>query len=512
MYAQISPGDLSKYHSKFEGMSNCTECHDLGKDVSNQKCIECHTEIKSLIENNRGYHSSEEVKKENCYKCHSEHFGREFQIIRFDKDAFDHNLTGYKLTGKHADTDCANCHKADFILDDELKKDNDTFLGLEQDCKSCHDDFHRNSLGENCADCHGTESFRPAPLFDHSKSQFKLTGAHQKVDCEKCHPFENPEEKDFQKFKGIAFSSCISCHEDYHKGKLGTNCESCHNTASFRESTNLSTFDHNLTGFPLLGKHIDVNCANCHKTNLSSRPKHDLCFDCHEDYHKGQLTKNGRIQDCEKCHTVEGFSPSNYSIEQHNEGLFPLLESHLAVPCSDCHRKNEDWVFVFESSQCKTCHENVHGNSISFKFFGNSECKKCHTTESWSTIDFNHSLTSFDLIGKHKTTSCRDCHYVTDDFGIETHQFEGLNTECATCHEDIHQGQFTAESFVNCSECHTPNNWEPSKFNHDNTSFKLDGKHQNLECEACHKPITKKGVTFIQFKFESFKCADCHTS
>ena len=27
-YAQLSPGDLSKSHSEFEGLSNCTLCHD----------------------------------------------------------------------------------------------------------------------------------------------------------------------------------------------------------------------------------------------------------------------------------------------------------------------------------------------------------------------------------------------------------------------------------------------------------------------------------------------------
>ena len=35
VYGQISPGELAKVHLQLEGMSNCTQCHILGKKVSN---------------------------------------------------------------------------------------------------------------------------------------------------------------------------------------------------------------------------------------------------------------------------------------------------------------------------------------------------------------------------------------------------------------------------------------------------------------------------------------------
>ncbi len=43
--AQISPGALSSPHSHLEGISNCTQCHELGNKVSDNKCLACHTEI-----------------------------------------------------------------------------------------------------------------------------------------------------------------------------------------------------------------------------------------------------------------------------------------------------------------------------------------------------------------------------------------------------------------------------------------------------------------------------------
>src|SRR5512139_2822916 len=90
LFAQISPGDLAQPHSALEGMSNCTQCHTLGAKVSNEKCLTCHTEIKERVDANKGYHSSSEVKAKSCVACHNDHHGRTFEIIRFDKQNFDH--------------------------------------------------------------------------------------------------------------------------------------------------------------------------------------------------------------------------------------------------------------------------------------------------------------------------------------------------------------------------------------------------------------------------------------
>jgi uncharacterized paraquat-inducible protein A len=48
-HAQISPGDLSGPHAELEGMMHCTECHVLGGKVSNEKCLDCHKELKDRI-------------------------------------------------------------------------------------------------------------------------------------------------------------------------------------------------------------------------------------------------------------------------------------------------------------------------------------------------------------------------------------------------------------------------------------------------------------------------------
>ena len=175
-FPQISPGDLTKAHADLEGISNCTKCHEIGEKVLSSKCLDCHTEIKSLINANRGYHSYSEVKKRECASCHNEHHGRNFRIVNFNEDSFDHNKAGFKLTGAHSKKDCKDCHQSKFISDGNLKKKSKTYLGLNQKCASCHEDFHQGSLGTECSTCHSTEKFKPAANFDHNKTAFKLTG------------------------------------------------------------------------------------------------------------------------------------------------------------------------------------------------------------------------------------------------------------------------------------------------------------------------------------------------
>ena len=174
IYSQISPGDLTTAHADLEGISHCTNCHELGEKVYNKNCLNCHKEIKTLIDSNRGYHASGEVKNKNCYACHSEHHGRKFRIINFDSKNFKHSKAGYNLEGAHAKAECNDCHTPMYIADRELQKRAGTFLGLNSNCQTCHEDYHQKTLNSDCESCHNMEKFRPATKFDHNKTKYKL--------------------------------------------------------------------------------------------------------------------------------------------------------------------------------------------------------------------------------------------------------------------------------------------------------------------------------------------------
>ena len=106
-------------------------------------------------------------------------------------------------------------------------------------------------------------------------------------------------------------------------------------------------------------------------------------------------------------------------------------------------------------------------------------------------------------IRSYYEVTCRDCHFKEAD-GVVTQQFANLTSSCENCHEDIHFKQFEVLGKNDCGRCHTFNNWSPDKFNHDNARFKLDGKHQGLQCIACHKTTDNLIRNYVVYKFESY--------
>jgi len=342
--AQLSPGELIQSHADLEGMFNCTQCHDLGNKVSNTKCLDCHKEIKTRVDKGQGFHASSEVKGKDCATCHSDHHGREFDAMRFDEDNFDHDLTGYELQGAHGRIDCRECHKADFVDDPELKKRERTFLGLDQDCISCHEDMHQNTLSTNdCAMCHSHEEFAPATYFDHDDTEYPLEGAHANVDCIECHQKETRNGKDFQVFTGVKFDNCIDCHDDVHEGNLGNNCKQCHSVESFTSLRRIRRFNHDRTNFPLKGKHKEVKCADCHNLNatLDQIFQDQMgiaindCIQCHEDVHDNRFGSN-----CAECHNEKSFFDIPEDRFDHNLTDFPLVGKHRQVECKECHTES----------------------------------------------------------------------------------------------------------------------------------------------------------------------------
>jgi len=526
-WAQLSPGELSTPHASLEGLSNCTKCHTLGSKISNEKCLDCHTEIKVRVNQRKGYHSSAKVYKKSCILCHSEHHGRQYQIIHFDTKTFDHNTTGYTLEGKHASKQCRVCHTPANIVDQQLKKKKSTYLGLGRECISCHEDYHQKTLNEKCSDCHTYEGFKPASRFNHSKARFTLRGRHSEVECIKCHEISSLNGKSFQKFKGVKFSSCANCHKDVHNNQFGQKCSDCHVEESFKKVKNSGSFDHNLTNFKLEGRHTGVSCQSCHKGSLTAPVKHARCADCHQDFHEGDFVNKNASYDCDDCHDVNGFKQTSFTTERHNEGNFKLVGAHLKTECSACHYKSLKWRFSKIGRACNDCHEDIHKSYLDSKYYPEANCLNCHSPENWQDINFDHSTTKFLLQGKHKEKSCRSCHQTRATSASEIRiiettkssdnaisgdliRFTGLPSQCMQCHEDNHEGQFTNENITNCSSCHVPEGWLVSTFNHDNAKFKLDGKHKDIECMKCH-PLVKGDVKpYILYKTGKTRCADCH--
>lgn len=511
--AQISPGDLCKAHAHLEGASNCTQCHEVGNKVTREKCLACHKEIKANIDAGKGYHASDEVKGKNCAACHNDHHGRNFEIIKINKKLFNHDKTGFSLKGVHAKQECNACHNPQRIKNPELKKRSGTYLGLTQNCLSCHDDFHQSKLSNNCTECHNFNSWKGAKRFDHSKTKFPLLGKHATVGCIECHKTEMVNGKKAQRFKGLVFNNCTGCHEDVHKGKFGQDCKECHTEESFHFSKKMTAFNHDKTNFKLLGKHKQVDCKQCHKTASMTDPvKHSRCSDCHTDYHKGEFNSKNGSPDCNECHTNDGFTPSTFTIEKHNKGPFKLEGAHLATSCNACHKKEDkNWHFRNIGKRCIDCHKNEHEGYIDEKFMPDNNCEVCHTVDSWKVKNFDHDKTGYKLEGTHATTECGLCHYAKNENGVPTQKFKGLSKECSACHKDNHVQQFAVNGKTDCTRCHGFDRWENSKFDHNTSRFKIDGQHIGVKCNECHKSITNEKGTYIEYKFDNIECSKCHS-
>ena len=587
---QISPGDLSTAHAHLEGISNCTQCHDLGNKVPDQKCLDCHKEIDNLIQMNRGFHVSSEVTSKNCIECHNDHHGLKFNMIRFDEDSFDHNLTGYPLEGNHAVIDCKKCHQPDNMSNTDLKKREDTFLGLNRNCLDCHADYHQETLGNDCVQCHNFDSFNPANKFDHNEAEFILKGAHELVDCLACHPVATKNGNDFQQFTDLPFNNCadchndpheghlngactqchtessfttfvgnkfnhnetkfelkgshktvncfechtqtynaktvfqdnlnipendcIECHDDVHDGKFGSECIKCHTEESFYNLKEMDFFDHSITDFPLQGQHVGVDCKSCHTERLTEAINFSECKNCHQDFHNGEFTKNNISPDCSDCHILdEKFTYTTYGFEEHNTSLFPLEGAHMATPCFACHVDEDHWSFKNIGQSCVDCHDDIHKENIDPTFYPNQDCTICHIVEQWKDVAFNHELTEWPLTGRHTKVDCRSCHFANqENRDTFTQRFTDLSSECIQCHNNIHGDQFKVDNVTDCIRCHDTERWLPNNFNHNTTSFPLDGKHIEVDCKECHKTtIEAEGVPVVIYKIEKHECVDCHS-
>ncbi len=479
-----------------------------------------------------GLHGKQNYRE--CRDCHVEHQGVDVELVYW-KDGmhnFDHNLTGYTLEGKHATLKCRDCHVAKNIADKtalaEAEKDlTRTFLGLDPRCLTCHADEHHGQLAATCANCHNYSAWKPAPTFDHAKAKYVLTGKHLQVKCDKCHlPIPDStqvNQKNYAHYTGLKFQKCIDCHKDAHDGRLGTDCEKCHNPDGWGV-TQLAKFDHSKTRYPLLGLHGQLTCDKCHKRGEPVKGLHyQKCLDCHTDIHLGEFADRPQKGACEECHSVKGFKFTSFTLEMHQQTKYKLQGSHQAVSCDLCHSKTTPVAkatgkrFTFNSTRCSVCHSDVHKNALD-KFVSVDGCELCHDVAGWRTVKFDHSRTKFALEGKHIGIVCRDCHNGKDKkVPVEQLKWAGVSRKCEDCHKDNHHDQFSqvakmADSTSSyCERCHTVKAWTGEKFNHNRDSqFKLEGAHQKVACAGCHKKVQEGEVTFVRYKPLSSACKSCH--
>jgi len=316
-----------KKFQAFKGIAfeACTSCHqDVHKNKFGPTCTKCHTEQSfNIIKSNSGFNHDrtnfkllgkhrtvsckkchktnllDPIKHNQCIDCHADFHKGQFKKQGLTQDCADchdtkgftqssftierHDKTDFPLTSAHLATPCFVCHK---------KTGKWQFSNLGIKCIDCHDNIHKSYLDKkyypesNCKNCHTSTRWVDIN-FDHAKTGFDLLGKHKEQSCRTCHFKKLADGKQQQQFKNLT-SSCNECHVDKHFKQFDidgkTDCLSCHNFNNWKAEK----FDHNKTGFKLVGKHKDVACAKCHKhkqigenTFVQYKLNEFRCENCH---------------------------------------------------------------------------------------------------------------------------------------------------------------------------------------------------------------------------------------
>jgi hypothetical protein len=201
---------------------------------------------------------------------------------------------------------------------------------------------------------------------------------------------------------------------------------------------------------------------------------------------------------CENCHTSLSWKPIRSIPEfNHDKTNYPLRGMHEKVQCTQCHVK---LVFANVGQKCSDCHADIHRGQ-----FG-ANCESCHTVKGWkvSITAIRDHQNRFPLIGAHAAVDCESCHK-----GAATGQFQGLSTQCYSCHATEYKGtvnpnHVTTGFPTRCEQCHSTNNWLNAKFDHSSTGFPLTNAHADPPrvCQDCH--INNN------YNLTTMACVSCH--
>lgn len=559
---RTSPGDLHPSHagvSQLKGGSGCVECHAPGAPSLSGACLACHDVIDRQLAGAAGLHGRLDPAVANaCERCHREHLGDSMALVSSaafadagiaDEKSYKHSdIANFALTGVHGELSCEKCHRsADVAL---LRRGERRFLGLSQDCSTCHNDVHKGDLGPDCARCHGQlRPFPEAPEFKHPDA-FPLTLGHSKLECRTCHTTPND-------FTGLK-NDCAACHTDTYERTtkpahastgLSTKCAECHKTEAWTKDV---SFTHPAT-FELKGGHEKVACAQCHApgafdAKLASFKSTGSCAACHASPHSTQLEANvlamfPRGKDsCAACHSAAdalfGEATPRVTLDVHAATGFPLTKPHAISECAKCHATSayapaatpDERRVAYAAAYpgrtpdaCEACHADPHAG----QFTGGvslGKCASCHERTHFDPSAFDltrHQNTAFPLDGAHRAVACASCHKMEDGptnaKGEHVRRFAGTPAQCASCHDDVHKGKFDAaaapkvvDGKQGCVRCHSTGSFADVAWSADEhkrwSGYELAGAHARAACAQCHRPA---GATDA-FRSAPTQCAACH--
>ncbi len=221
--ALTSPGALSRGHQSLA----CNDCHAPVSGPHREKCVVCHANNRDLLTRQP---TSFHAHIASCKECHTEHRGEDQAPTQMDH-ALLARLARRSLEATEASDEAQAVARSMAML---LSHGTSPHAEIDPesallDCGSCHsnEDVHLGLFGEECQQCHGTDSWA-LPRFHHPSPRSK--------DCNQCH--QAPPSHYMMHFKMVSAKVARKPHARVE------DCFVCHETTSWNDIVDVGWYKH----------------------------------------------------------------------------------------------------------------------------------------------------------------------------------------------------------------------------------------------------------------------------
>jgi hypothetical protein len=306
---------------------------------------------------------------------------------------FDHDPTGFPLTGTHVSVPCASCHI------------NARFKTTPRSCFGCHNGMTApgaaSLLGAHpittnyCEGCHQTTTWRDYRFIDHVQALGPCAACHNnKIAVGKTpgHP--------------VTEAACNTCHFSTVTFKGGI-------LAPATPATKAATPAASAT--PAAPSPSNASTSNASAPNTAPA------------VHLGTPAKpnhSGFVSGCATCHN--GVTATGKKA------------NHIATraPCETCHKSPATFAgarvdHASLSGACASCHNGATAEGRPPRhLMTTAACDVCHRTTFWTPVTYRHTSPAF--VNHGPAAGCASCH--AGNAQTAAWKFPAFRPNCAGCH------------------------------------------------------------------------------
>jgi hypothetical protein len=358
---------------------------------------------------------------------------------------FDHDPTGFLLTGTHVSIPCASCHI------------NARYKTTPRACFGCHNGMTAPGAASvlshpvttnYCEGCHQTTTWRDYRFIDHVQALGPCANCHNnKIAAGKTpnHPITN--------------AACNTCHFNtvtFKGGILPANTPQA--PAGTAKTTNTTATPPATTTEPprvspskspgaqtLPGtlststkpSHTGLvsGCASCHNSVAATgKPSNHIitaapCETCHKStvtFAGARMNHGGLVANCARCHsgTLAIGKPAKHIVTN--------------APCETCHKSTLTFAgarvdHASLNGTCISCHNGAAAEGRPPRHLLTTlPCETCHRTAFWTPATYRHTSPAY--VNHGLGISCNSCHVANGQ--TAAWKFPAFRPNCAGCHVD----------------------------------------------------------------------------